>query len=345
MEGRIAVKARDLILLGGIAAIAAVAAVDELTGWRNSPDVASEAATAPDRGGDGASGETAAAVTHVDHGDLGGRILFTGRDCSLGELELAFPEPVTRVLRDAGCGLWAPPASDRVAYGVSPADEAGIRFRVLDLSQGDDGATYRAGWRWPPFWSRDGQRLAWCDLRGRGFELEQGGRPRPLADCPDAYAPDGSLAYLRGRDVVVGGRTVRRAPWPINAVSFGEDGSIAVVGRREILLYSNERDRYPRAGVETPPGRGAPIFESRNCGALLRSPHRGEPPTIRLVPLGCHRIRGGRRVPGNDAAWSPDGEWFAVAEPDAIVFYRTRDPAHEFARINVWANQLVWKRS
>jgi hypothetical protein len=85
-----------------------------------------------------------------------------------------------------------------------------------------------------------------------------------------------------------------------------------------------------------------PAFSPDNCGAIFLSPHRGQPPRVLVLDLGC--LSGRRRdVHGRRAAWSPDGRWFAVAEDRAIAFYPV-DASGRVFRLPGLASQLVWQR-
>ena len=62
---------------------------------------------------------------------------------------------------------------------------------------------------------------------------------------------------------------------------------------------------------------------------------------VRLIDLGCFRGRAPLTFNGVYADWSPDGKWIAVAEPDAVVFYRVvGSPVG--VRWNVAVGQLAW---
>ena len=85
-----------------------------------------------------------------------------------------------------------------------------------------------------------------------------------------------------------------------------------------------------------------PTFSPDNCGAILLTPHRGQPPRVIVLDL-CGGHDPVRHLPGLRAVWSPDGRWFAVAEERTIVFYPLDERGFPF-RLPGAANQLVWQR-
>lgn len=333
-------RPRDVVLVGALAVLLVFAALDSLrdrSGGGNAtrPPTTSSATAGPTEASPAAS---------LPHAVRQGLLLFTDGACSLNEVDLESEPPAVRTRLETNCALWAPAKGDRIAYGVGQLRRDDAAFRVTDLHATE---LVRGPYRARPgsiVWSPDGRRVGWCDLAGRGHEVEMGGRARRLPACPAAYTATGRPAYLSGRTLVVGGRAVFAAPQPLTFASFGEDGSLAVVFDRQIDVYRRIDDRYPIAGLAgIPPFRGAPLFGPNNCGALLRSPHTGEPPDVVVLALGCSRVRGGRFLRGNEAAWSPDGSWIAVADERGIAFYSVSDPSRNPARLEGRVNQLVWK--
>jgi hypothetical protein len=73
-----------------------------------------------------------------------------------------------------------------------------------------------------------------------------------------------------------------------------------------------------------------------NCAALAVGER-----VLQLVDLGCFRGRAPRTFEGVWAAWSPDGKWIAVVEPDAVVFHRVVG-LEATVRWNVAVGQLAW---
>jgi WD40 repeat protein len=326
------VRARDALLVAAIMLVIGFAARDALRGGDESDPPPPRAPEEPVSGNperlriDGA-------------GDLAGRLVFTDERCRVIELELT-GTVLTRMPRVGSCGLSAPPVSDRIAYSVGRIDDDGVWFRVLDLSERRESRAYLA--TEAPIWSPDGQRLAWCSPGQQGFELVVGGRFRALDDCADAYTPSGEPAFISGRRVIAGGDVVFAHRRRLSHVSFGRDGSIAVSVGKDVELYRRAQDRYPLYTVSDLRFRGRPILGPGNCGALLRSPQTGSPPEVTVLAFGCIRIRGSRVVPGNEAAWSPDGKWIAVTLANEILLYDVTDQARDPIHLPLEANQIVW---
>jgi hypothetical protein len=328
-------RARDALLVGAVTLVIGFAALDALRGEADSepqavrpvpPEVSEEA------------GRIRADLPR----DLAGRLIFTDEQCRVVELELSQGAALARTRRvGSRCGLWAPQAGDRIAYGAGPADDERLWFRIADLSEGRDSRAYLAVSE--PIWSPDGMRLAWCSPDRSGFEFDVGRRRfRALDECADAYTVSGEPASIRGQRVLAGGEVVFTHRRRVSQVSFGDDGSVAVSAGRDIELYRKARDPYPLYTVSDVRFRDRPIFGPGNCGTLLRSPHTGSPPEVTVLALGCARIRGSRVVPGNEAAWSRNGRWIAVANVREIALYDVTDPARDPVLLPLAANQIVW---
>jgi WD40-like Beta Propeller Repeat len=252
-------------------------------------------------------------------GLLEGELVFTdGRDCRVRVIALpgGRERPTGARPIPSSCDLWAAPVTDRVAIGVGPASDDTVPFRFVDLAR----TARRLGGYEALFgfvvWSPDGQRAAWCGRSRTGFDLEIGGAARRLPDCPAAYAPEGEIAFARGNELVVGGRTLVRASGGITVVHFGSDGSVGVVveGRR-VERYVGGRRRQDFDLPAAFEGQ-TPVLSPDNCGALF-----GEGGTIRVLDVGC---RGSHYppMPGKAAVWSPDGQWIASAGETSVGFRR-----------------------
>ena len=242
--------------------------------------------------------------------------------------------------RETSCELLAPRFGTRMAYGVPGDGGATRRFRILDLRRpGTVSGEYVTV---APFaWSPDGSALAWCDGPRSGFERSFGRRPERLDHCPRAYDPSGATASVDERHrIVIRGRPLPKVRGPVGEFAWGVDGSLAV------LVDGRRIDRYVRgrlAGAASLPHstRELPLtiaadLAPDNCAAL--SVGYG---IVRLVDLGCFEGRAARIFDGVYADWSPDGEWIAVAEPDAVVFHRVVGDETS-VRWNLAVGQLVW---
>ena len=275
-------------------------------------------------------------------GALEGSLVFTNaEDCRLRVVGLAGgrERPLARFSSD--CDLWAPPVGERIAYGLGPASADGFTpFKLADLSRPNaDLGGYRALFG-VVLWSPDGQRVAWCGRRRTGFDLEIGGAARRLPRCPAAYTSDSRITYAVDNELMVEGDVALRASGGITYVHYGTEGSVAlVIDGRRIERWEGDK----RTGtLLIPPGLQGrtPVLAPDNCGAVF--PPGEEIGTMRLYSLGCLVGDRGRSFEGRDAAWSPNGEWLAIAEQDSIVFARIAGPQPE-VRWPAHAIDLAWR--
>jgi WD40-like Beta Propeller Repeat len=348
------------VIVAALAALGAVALTDALrdgtTAEEGRDGRAATAATTDEREASATTaeepqdGQTPAATTtdevepsvpRLPGGAASGLLVFTAPGaCELRAVDLRSGRMLELPRLETNCELWAPRVGTRVAYSVH--DDWGTskkHFSILDLEHprarfGD----YLGNWI---AWSPDGSTLAWCDSLGSGFELSRGQRPKRLDQCPRAYDPSGAPVSVNDRhQIVVGGRPLLKARGPVWHLAWGLDGSLAV-------LYGGRLDRYEDgrlAGTAslTPPSNEHPAtiwppeLAPDNCAALTVS---GD--VVRIIDLGCFQGQAPRTFQGVYADWSPDGEWIAVAEPDAIVLHRVvgRDAS---VRLEVAAGQLAW---
>jgi hypothetical protein len=268
-----------------------------------------------------------------------GRIAFTEPGgCELRVVDLGSGRFVDVPRRAGNCELWAPRVGTRVAYGVPDDCGCAIRhFRVRDLehpraSFGDYKTVL------PVTWSADGSRLAWCDTPRSGFELSSGRRPRRLDHCPRAYDPRGVIASVNDRgQIVVGGRPLLRVRGFVQELAWGTDGSLALLVDARVERYKGGRlvgsTNVRSSTLAHPVTIG---LSPDNCAALSVGGA-----LVRLIDLGCFRGRAPQTFNGVYADWSPDGKWIAVAEPDAVVFYRVVG-SPVAVRWNVAVGVLAW---
>lgn len=357
-------RARDLFIVGTVALLVAVAALDTVRrdGGGPAPVAPARATTTPERPAD----EPVAAT--LPRGLLDGELVFTEivpEGCRLrvaylrsGEMR-GFPQDTP------GCFLAAPPTGRAVAKSLDESfeDDDALTFRIIDPAHADrDFLEVRARYG-DVAWRPDGRRALWCTPDVSGYEVELPRTIRRLDDCPDAYTNDGDHAYLRGRRLVVGRRVVAETVGPIHEASWSANGSIGLVvgGRRLERWWRGQREGMavlPDAALRRPVH-----FSPDNCAALVVGD--GE---VHIVDVGCFRGRDSfvtaspdncvdRRsavivrcfrwqtpssFPGNAATWSPDGNWIAVAEQDAISFHRVVG-RYTTIRWDVRAAAVAWR--
>ena len=340
-------RPRDLLIVAAVLLLAGFAAADALRGLGGG-----SAATPPTAPGETQSGESITAppvrrIRGFTLGRLPGRIVFTGETCVIQELDLptgtTFPLP-----RLTGtCKLWSPRSSERLAYSLSSALRLVVPFRIVDLNHAYlDLGQFQARID-SLVWRPDGERVAWCDARGKGRELEIGETvPAELPRCPAGYTDVGNLVYVQGRELRVGRRLLLRARGGIDAVSFGDDGSVALaVDGRTIQVYRRTGGHLSSAaefGLAPPLQGRVPTFSPDNCGAFFRTPYDDRVERISVIDLGCLPGDGEQSFPGHAAAWSPDGRWIAVAGRAAILFHAV-DGRKDTIRFTTAATDLAWK--
>jgi hypothetical protein len=233
------------------------------------------------------------------------------------------------------CGsLWAPWVGTRIAYELGLETEGTMSFRIVDLAQGprDLGTYDGAG---DVHWSFDAQRVAWCTFEGAGAEREILGEAHPLPFCPLGYTVEGELAHAVGNRLVAGSRTLLTADG-VGWARFGFDGSVAVLENRRLLERFSGGES---TGSVRLPGRwlgAAPVMSPDNCLAAVPVDTG-----VRLLSLGCSAVSP-QEYPGYAAAWSPLGQWLAIAEQGAIVFRSLAVPDQEI-RWPATAAQLAWR--
>jgi hypothetical protein len=333
------VKARDLAIVVAVLAIGGFAAADAIrervdgTAGTTASDT-TEPSTLSRRLGPRPQPD---APPGWPQGVVRGELLFTdATDCRVRVIGLAGgrERPLARFA--GNCNLWPAPVSQRIAYGLGPAssDTMPFRFANLERPQVELGG-YRALFGFIT-WSHDGQRAAWCGRSRAGFDLELGGPARRLPRCPAAYTPDGEIAYAVANKLIVEKRTVLRATGGITFVSWARDGSLALVLDGQVLERRVGRTVTGAVDLGRVEGR-LPILSPDNCAAAF--PSEG---AVELISLGCFPGEPRASFRGHDAAWSPDGEWLAVAEGEAIAFHRVVGEART-VRWPAAAAEIFWR--
>jgi hypothetical protein len=335
-------RPRDLIIVGAVVLVAGFAAADALRGRaeQNVLTTTTEGQTGPTRLP--APEPPVEAPPDWPEGTLEGELVFTGVDgCRVRAIDL--PSGRERVLASFSgtCELWAAPIGERVAYGLGPSSADGfVPFKLADLGTPErELGGYRALFG-VVLWSQDGERVAWCGRRRVGFDLEVEGPARRLLRCPAAFTPDGRVAFALGNELIVEDEVVHRANGGITHVHYGTDGSLALMIDGD-TLERWEGDRLA-GGLPIPArlqGR-TPVLRFDNCGAAF--PPLEEAGRIEVLSLGCLPDDEQASFFGRDAAWSPNGEWLAVAEAENISFTRIVGP-DATVRWPAQAAELAWR--
>lgn len=330
-------RSSTIVLVASLVAIAGFALADSLRGENDAEPAVAESQSSTTRRDEPAFEGT------LPPDLLTGRLVFTDENCDLGVVDLARAVVVRVRDVETNCALSAPVRSRRIAYGFGPLGRETLSYRVTDFSRPEQTFGHLRAQPGSIVWSLDGERVAWCAGEGDGLELEIGGRTRALAHCPVAYTEDDRPVQAVGRRLLAGSQALfPPAPGRITAASIGLDRSVAVVLEGERILLLRPGAYITETRIPTRVRGVVPTFSPDNCGAIFLTPHRGQPPRIFLIDLGC---LGGheRDLSGLRAAWSPDGRWFAVAEDRTIAFYPV-DASRKVFRLPGAANQLVWQR-
>jgi hypothetical protein len=339
------VRYRDVALVGVLLIVGGIAVADAVRdGGGESAPTAEEVAPPATRPPPAGPQPQRVAPPSYPRGVLRGALVFADRrDCRIRVFDLAGGRE--RILPPlTACEFWISPT------GVALAHRSQGRALFRDLAGapwGDlGGFPNLAG---PVIWSAEGERAAWCTRGGGGFDfdvVEHQLLPETLERCPAAYAPSGEPAFVRGSQVLVGGRIELQTRGQILFVSGAANGSIALVVATQPSRPNRfelwERGRLVDA-IDVPArlGRWPPIFSPNNCAALFRDIDRNY---FEVIALDCFEAeRPDLLLFGGsvDAAWSPDGRWIAVAYSDRIGFHHVAD-GEEVASWPTRAAAIAW---
>jgi hypothetical protein len=332
----VTVRPRDLVIVCAVVLLGGVALVDALRedGETATPETRPTRAAEPEI-------DRSVSFPNVR---ASGSLVFLDRDadCAIREADVntgtEYPLPTIRT----NCLLSAPPVGERIAYGLGTSEGGATPFRFLDLSHPERELPAFDALFGEIVWADDGQFAAWCDSATSGFAYEVGTRAAavPIEYCPRGFGP-GQFVHTRGPEVLThADRVVARAGGSIDQIAGAPDGTLV------LLVDGRQLERHRRGRLlETIPlpaaYRGPPlVFSPDVCAAILHGEGRAE-----IRDLGCFRGPDAMLVTfeGVGAVWSPDGEWIALAEPDAIVFHRVVGP-YTSVRWPARAAALAWLR-
>jgi WD40-like Beta Propeller Repeat len=342
------VKARDLVIVGTVLLVGGFAAADAL---RSEGDSAAPATTARTTGETAETSDEQARVETIDGlpaGALRGRLVYTDGACGLRDLELSNGIESQFDVRRTSCGLVAAPEGDRVAVSLPSRFRGVSPYLIVALARPETAlADFRARNR-SVVWSPDGDRVAWCDPSGRGWELELGFEPRPLRSCPAAYTHTQEAVSAEGREVRIGDRLALTAPARIRALSFSGHGSAAVATERRLYVWDDALSDEPTLVNEVvlpPELHGLDVrFSPDHCHAALLFSEFPPAPTVFVVALqDCGESRAPLTVPGRAAAWSPDGDRLAVSDRRDVVVHHVLGSGPAIV-VAIEASALAWTR-
>lgn len=306
-------KGRDLAILAAVVLVGGFALADALRSRGGEAREATTGSTRTDRNG---PERQADAPVNWPLGRLRGTLIFTdAEDCRVRVIGLGGGRERPTSDFFGTCELWAAPIGQRIAYGAVPTkQERSPGFSVVDLARANrELGTFR-NLSGDVLWSPDAQRIAWCDEGLNGFEFDIGDeRPRRLESCPVEYDPEGNLAFVRGRRLVAAGVTILTQDTTIAYAHWGMDDSLLVVLPNGFVRRFDRDGSIDAVRLDS---IGSVRPSPNNCGLLVQEPGRSA-----LVDVGCFAGRETSFI-AFDAAWSPDGQWIAVAGTDQIEFHR-----------------------
>lgn len=324
-------RLRDALVVAGILALAGVAVADSVRGGDEGAEPAAATSTTDTLSVD----DPFATLRGVP---VGGSIVLLDDDgCALRQIVVSGGQELPLPRIETGCELWAAPRGGLVAYALDgPWDAAPFRpFRIVDLSHPDEPlGTYQTFTG--VMWSADGRYASWCHDPERGFDLSvrTQDEPRALRGCPVGHAPGERPAFARGPRLVTGGEIVLAASAEILRATFNRDGSVTAF--QSDGLIARYRDGETAGRIRAPETTGAPALSADGCDLAFPV----APASVVIGSL-CRGIEG--TFDGSAAAWSPDGQWVAVADGDEIAFHHLAG-TFETIRWPIGARALAWVR-
>ena len=341
---------RTWALLLGVAAIAVAAAVDTI---RSDSTEAASGRAEPEAEAARRDEELAGPDAPPGGALPGMLVVVTGDGCRLRVIDFAGPTLGAEGPR-TDCGLWLSPDGALAAVSKpwvsgTPGPYSRIALaRLADPPEHVRDLGLAAG---EVAWSPDATQVALCGTRSRTMVYEAaGGAENEVVGCGPRFVPDGSLltspatafgdqlfrdgeVELDALDLLRGFDASGTGDLDVLAYDETEDGLLAVsvlrlepLGSRAVLELWQEGTMV--AGVELPRRFGV---GSRRFGEYLRFS-----PTGTSLAVGPSAARDSMtfvdmrlRRPSLELsyqrafAWSPDGQWLAVAIDDEIVIYST----------------------
>lgn len=359
---------RTWALLLAVAAIAVAAAVDTI---RSDSTEAASGISGPETEAVPRDEELTGPDTPPGGALPGLLVVVTGDGCRLRIIDLAGPTLGAEGPR-TDCGLWLPPDGALAAVSQpwvpgTPSPYSGIALaRLTDPPEHVRDVGLAAG---EVTWSPDATQLALCGTRSRTVVYEAaGGAENEVVGCGPRFVPDGSLLTSPAR--VFGDQLFRDGEVELDALDLLRGFDASAAGDLDVLAYDETEDgllvvsvlRFEPlgsrtvlelwqdgamlAGVELPRRFGV---GSRRFGEYLRFS-----PTGTSLAVGPSAARDSMtfvdmrlRRPSLELsyqrgfAWSPDGQWLAVALDDEIVIYSTNSSEAVY-RLPLAAAALGW---
>lgn len=342
-------KARDLVIVGTVLLVGGFAVADALRSEGDSAGSATTAQTAEETGEGDDEQARVETIDGLSAGALRGRLVYTDGACGLRDLALATGVESQLDVRRTGCGLVTAPEGHRVAVSLPSRFRGVVPYLIVDLVARPARvlADIRARVE-SVVWSPDGDRVAWCDPSGQGWELELGFEPRALPGCPAGYTHTQEPVYVDGRELRVGDRVALTAPGRVQAVDFSRHGSAAVATQRRLVVWDDALSDDPVrvSDVRLPPElQGLDVrFSPTHCHAALLFSEFPPAPTVFVVGLQeCGESGAPLTLPGRAAAWSPDGDRLAVSDRRGVIVHPVAADGPSIA-VAIDASALAWTR-